>query len=388
MKKIVAIIPARGGSKGIPNKNVISFVGKPLLAWTIEQAQSSKLISDVYVSSDNEEILKIAKKYGARTILRPKEISGDTATSESALLHTLSQINERPNYIVFLQATAPLRLQDDIDNAINKIINDNADSLLSVTESREFIWKKLGEEFKSISFDYKNRQRRQELDSIYYESGSIYVFKPEILEKYMCRLGGKIAIYLMEPWQKVDIDDYNDLELCEWLYRKYMVRENNKIDPDKIELIVYDFDGVMTDNTLIIDQTGNESVKVNRSDGLAISKINDMGIKQIILSTERNPVVRKRAKKLGLFCLYGVSNKKEALEKYLEMNRINKDKVVFVGNDINDIEVMRYVVYSIAPCNAHEEVKKIAKITTKSKGGDGVIRELLDMILESSSNKQ
>lgn len=388
MKKIVAIIPARGGSKGIPNKNVISFVGKPLLAWTIEQAQSSKLISDVYVSSDNEEILKIAKKYGARTILRPKEISGDTATSESALLHTLSQINERPNYIVFLQATAPLRLQDDIDNAINKIINDNADSLLSVTESREFIWKKLGEEFKSISFDYKNRQRRQELDSIYYESGSIYVFKPEILEKYMCRLGGKIAIYLMEPWQKVDIDDYNDLELCEWLYRKYMVRENNKIDPDKIELIVYDFDGVMTDNTLIIDQTGNESVKVNRSDGLAISKINDMGIKQIILSTERNPVVRKRAKKLGLFCLYGVSNKKEALEKYLEMNRINKDKVVFVGNDINDIEVMRYVVYSIAPCNAHEEVKKIAKITTKSKGGEGVIRELLDMILESSSNKQ
>ncbi|MFA5276467.1 MAG: acylneuraminate cytidylyltransferase family protein, partial [Candidatus Omnitrophota bacterium] len=140
--RIIAIIPARGGSKGIPGKNIIDFAGKPLLAWSILQAKSSKMISEVYVTSDSRQILEIAEKYGARPILRPKNIASDTASSESALLHTLNQIKGKVDYIVFLQPTAPLRKTNDIDNAIKKIISEKTDSLLSLTKAYEFIWKK------------------------------------------------------------------------------------------------------------------------------------------------------------------------------------------------------------------------------------------------------
>lgn len=148
--KIIAIIPARGGSKGIPQKNIIDFAGKPLIAWTIEQAKSSNLISEVYVSSDSQEILTVASNYGAKPILRPKEISGDKSSSESALLHALDQMSEEPDLVVFLQTTSPLRKMDDIDNAINKLIENKADSLLSLTETQEFMWEESKGDFKPL----------------------------------------------------------------------------------------------------------------------------------------------------------------------------------------------------------------------------------------------
>lgn len=382
--EILAIIPARGGSKGVPRKNIRLIGGKPLIAHSIEQALQARQVNRTIVSTDDAEIADVARKYGAEVVIRPPELATDTASAEPALLHVMSFLEQTegytPSLIVFLQPTAPLRQPDDIDNAINQLSKDNADSLLSLTETREFMWEKTEKGFTSLTFDYKDRKRRQELEPIYYENGSIYVFKPEIIKKYQCRLGGKISVYLMEPWQRVDIDDYDSLEWCEQLYWKYMVGDRRKSLPSEIQLIVYDFDGVMTDNKVLVDEFGNENVRVNRADGLAISKIRSMGIKQIILSTEKNPVVQKRAAKLGLPCLSGIDNKKEALKEYLEKNEISKDKVIFIGNDINDIEVMNYVGYSVVPSDAHKEIRAIAKAITKSRGGNGVIRELLDMI--------
>ena len=148
-----------------------------------------------------------------------------------------------------------------------------------------------------------------------------------------------------------------------------------------IDLIVYDFDGVMTDNKVIMDQFGNESVVVNRSDGLAISKIKKIGIKQLILSTEKNPVVQKRAEKLGIFCINGISNKKKALQKYLSNNKTDRKKVVYIGNDINDLNVMKYVGIPIAPADAHPEIQKIARMIINVKGGNGVVREFFDVVI-------
>jgi len=219
--KVVCIIPARGGSKSIPKKNIIDFSGKPLIAWTIEQAKASQLISDVYVSSDSKEILKIADSYGADTILRPEEISDDNASSESALLHALIQINERPDLVVFLQTTSPLRKANDIDNAIRKLNEDNADSLFSLVETQEFIWEKIEEGFRPLTFDLENRCGHRYLKRLYYENGSIYVFRPEVLEKYNNRLGGKISVYLMESWQRSDIDDWETFDWCQWLFKKH-----------------------------------------------------------------------------------------------------------------------------------------------------------------------
>ncbi len=385
--KVLAIIPARGGSKGIPRKNIRLLAGKPLIAYSIEQSRQARQVNRTIVSTDDDEIAEVARQYGAEVVMRPPELATDTASSESVLLHVLSFLEQKdgyvPSLIVFLQPTSPLRQPDDIDKAINRLIKDRSDSLLSLTESREFIWEKTEKGFSSLTFDYNDRKRHQELRPIYYENGSIYVFKPEVIEKYGNRLGGKISVYLMKPWQRADIDDYDSLEWCEWLFRKHIARNDRKSLPREIQLIVYDFDGVMTDNKVLIDKSGNEKVRVNRADGLAISRIKEMGIPQIILSTERNEVVQKRAAKLGIPCLSGQKNKKEALKKYLEKNSIDKEKVIFVGNDINDLEVMNYVSFSIAPNDAHREIRATAKAITKSSGGNGVIRELLDMLLKN-----
>lgn len=131
----ITIILARGGSKGIPHKNLINFAGKPLLAWSILQANSAKSVEEVYVSSDSDAILDVAARFGAKTIKRPDAFSTDTATSESALLHALDAITaERgaePEHIVFLQATSPLREPSDIDGAVETFVSQAADSLFS-----------------------------------------------------------------------------------------------------------------------------------------------------------------------------------------------------------------------------------------------------------------
>jgi YrbI family 3-deoxy-D-manno-octulosonate 8-phosphate phosphatase len=148
-----------------------------------------------------------------------------------------------------------------------------------------------------------------------------------------------------------------------------------------IELIAYDFDGVMTDNTVMIDADGKESVTVNRSDGLAISLIKELGIPQIILSTETNPLVLARAKKIGIEARNGIENKKLALEEICRNQNINVQNVIFVGNDLNDFQVMKVVGLPIAPQDAAEDIKEFAIHITKSRGGCGVIRDLYDFLM-------
>ncbi len=147
-----------------------------------------------------------------------------------------------------------------------------------------------------------------------------------------------------------------------------------------VKLIVYDFDGVMTNNKVIVDQFGNESVIVNRSDGYAVSYFRKKNIKQLIISTEENPVVQKRAEKLKIECLQGIHDKKSILKAYLDKNKIDKEKVIYIGNEINDLEVMKFVGIAIAPSDADWRIKEIAQVITKANGGDGVVRELMDLI--------
>lgn len=155
----------------------------------------------------------------------------------------------------------------------------------------------------------------------------------------------------------------------------------NKINTKNISLIIYDFDGVMTDNKVLVGQDGKEAVFCNRSDSLAISKIKQIGIPQIIVSTEANKVVQARARKLKIPVLQNINDKKKLIEKYCKERNIDLKKVIYIGNDINDLEIMRSVGHPIAPSDASQEIKDIAKIITKAKGGEGVIRELLDILL-------
>ena len=155
-----------------------------------------------------------------------------------------------------------------------------------------------------------------------------------------------------------------------------------KLSSFKLKLLVYDFDGVMTDNKVYLDQEGNEIVQVNRSDGLGVSEIKKIGIEQIIISTEKNVVVSKRASKLGIFCLQGIDNKKKALINYCNKKRFNLNNVGFVGNDINDKEAMEIAGVKFCPSDSHECIKDISDIILNTKGGDGVIRELMDLLIK------
>ena len=149
---------------------------------------------------------------------------------------------------------------------------------------------------------------------------------------------------------------------------------------ENIELIVYDFDGVMTDNRVMVDQNGNESVMANRGDGYGVGMIRKLGIRQVILSTEVNPVVEMRAKKLNLEVIHGVSDKRENLVKFCDDGAVSLDRVMFLGNDLNDIEAMRCVGIKGAPKDAEPEILEIADWISEKNGGYGVVRELARLI--------
>ena len=224
----IAIIPARGGSKGVPRKNVRPLAGKPLIAHSILDAKESKFTDKVYVSTDNLEIAEVSRQYGAEIIHRPEELAGDTASSESALIHALSEIEKTgisPDLIVFLQCTSPIRTGTDIDNAIAKLRAENADSLLSVSPSHRFLWEEVDGVAKSINYDYRDRPRRQDMQPQYVENGSIYIFKPWVLKKFGNRLGGKISLFIMSEAASWEIDSALDFEIAESLMNK-QVRAN------------------------------------------------------------------------------------------------------------------------------------------------------------------
>ncbi len=231
MLNIICIIPARGGSKGILGKNLINFCGKPLIVWSIEQAKASKYIKKVYVSSDDENILKVSMKSDAETIKRPEKLATDISSSEQALLHAIRYIKkfnkETIDIVVFLQTTSPVRISEDIDKAIELFVSKKADSLFSSAVLEDYcIWSNQDKKLRSISYDYQNRGNRQNRQPLYLENGSIYIFKPAILEKYNNRLGGEIAMYIMDYWKSYEIDKVEDIEICEYFMQKLFYTKN------------------------------------------------------------------------------------------------------------------------------------------------------------------
>ena len=220
----IAVIPARGGSKGVPGKNLRHIKGTPLIAHTIRAARRAELIDKVVVSSDDNEILAVSRANGAIAIKRPEELATDEAPTETALEHTVKTLEEQGDEIrlvILLQCTSPLRDEHDIVDALIQLESDNADSLLSVCSTHAFFWKKdiiTGDAIPQ--YDFKNRPRRQDFtseDRVYRENGAIYITKRDILMNQHNRLGGKITLYIMPEHMSMEIDSEFDLWLAEEL---------------------------------------------------------------------------------------------------------------------------------------------------------------------------
>jgi YrbI family 3-deoxy-D-manno-octulosonate 8-phosphate phosphatase len=390
-RSCVAIIPARGGSERVPRKNLLRLAGLPLVAHSIRHARSARLVTEVYVSTDDAEIADVARNHGARVVDRPPHLATSTATSESALIHTLdcrlAEGHADPDFIVFLQCTSPVRKSSDIDAAIETLWESSCDSLLSVTENTRYVWTTRNGEAVSINYDYQARQREQDLHKQYEENGSIYVCRSERLRASKNRLSGRIGFYQMDYWSSFQIDTPEDVRLCEWILAQPEYRITGEW-PAGLQLIVFDFDGVMTDNRVLVDQHGGESVSCSRADGLGIERLQAAGFRTCVISKEQNPVVGARCAKLNVPCFQGVENKLGFLRQHLAHLDVPAADVAYVGNDVNDLECMGMVGFPVAVSDAEPRVLSAARLVLSRPGGNGAVREFCDLVLEHSQAKE
>lgn len=229
--RAVAVIPARGGSKGLPRKNVRDFLGMPLLAWSIAHARNARCVEQVLVSTDDDEIAAVAHREGAGVVYRPAELATDHAPSEPALLHALDAAYPDPAtpppLTVFLQATSPIRDPDDLDLAVGLLLQRRADSLLSVTPSHDFLWSDDGSTAAPTNYDPANRPRRQDMPARYRENGSLYVMRTDGFRRHRCRIFGSVALYVMDEARSFQIDTPEDFTVCEAIATTRMTPTNH-----------------------------------------------------------------------------------------------------------------------------------------------------------------
>lgn len=387
--KVIVVIPARGGSKGIYKKNLSLVAGEPLIGRSIRAARKTQLVDDVVVSTDNKEILNTALKYGAYVVERPAEISGDTASSESALLHAAEKYiadGNKLDIIVLLQCTSPFTTPSDIDGTIRPVLENKADSCFAASIFHHFIWKidKNGK-IRGINHDGGHRERRQDLDPQYIEAGSVYAMNIVKFKEEGYRFCGKTHMYEVNPRHVFEIDTQAELRQAQLIAYELDMPNYTAQIPYPIHAMVFDFDGVFTDNAVYINENGKEAVRCNRSDGMAIEMLRAFKIPMIVLSKERNLVVESRCKKLKLPVLQGLDNKIEALKNWLKKNGYNPNNTIFLGNDINDKDCLKYVGCGVGPIDSHKDIVDVLNIRLPIKGGYGLLRFLADIIL--SNNK-
>jgi N-acylneuraminate cytidylyltransferase/CMP-N,N'-diacetyllegionaminic acid synthase len=235
-KKVLAVIPARGGSKGLPGKNTRDLLGKPLIAWTIEQARNCSFIDEIVVSTDSPEIAEVSAKYGLPVpFMRPAELATDTAASADVLLHAINHFASQGqtfDYIIMLEPTSPLRKDDDIAKAIIALDStDSAESIVGVckTEGQHpaFLVVKGNGFLKPFGRDFQNGiipvLRRQDIDDVYFFEGSLYISKVEAFKTKKGFYHSKTLLYEVEKWQSFEIDDECDFRIIETImtYKNY-----------------------------------------------------------------------------------------------------------------------------------------------------------------------
>jgi len=402
--EVLALIPARGGSKGIPRKNIRDFAGAPLIAYSIAAGLQAQHVTRVIVSTDDEEIAEVARQWGAETpFLRPAEFAQDDTTDlpvfQQALAWLAENENYHPDFVVQLRPTSPVRPIGLIDEAIELMLtNSQADCVRGIVPSGQ-------NPFKMWQIDPDSHQLtpllslpnlkepynapRQELPKTFWQTGHVDVIRASTILEKGSLTGDVILPVLIDPRYTVDIDTPADMARYARLMQDLELEpvdplNNRRQFPAHPKLLVMDFDGVFTDDTVITDQDGRESVICSRSDGMGLDLLrqNDK-VQALILSREENPVVSARARKLKLEVYQGVQDKAQAIQQLIKERNLTQAEVIYVGNDLNDLPVLPYVGYFACPQDAHTDVLRRADLVLSKTGGRGAIRELVEIILRS-----
>ncbi|MEN6531271.1 MAG: acylneuraminate cytidylyltransferase [Anaerolineaceae bacterium] len=402
--EVLALIPARGGSKGIPRKNIRDFAGAPLIAYSIAAALQAQHVTRVIVSTDDEEIAAVARQWGAETpFLRPTELAQDDITDLPVFQQALAWLAEHeayhPEFVVQLRPTSPVRPVGLIDEAIELMLtNPQVDCVRGVVPSGQNPFKMWRIEpdshqlkpllsLPNVKEPYN--APRQELPKTYWQTGHIDVIRTSTILEKGSLTGDVILPILIDHRYTVDIDTPSDMVRYAGLMQDPELKpidplKSRRQFPSQPKLLVMDFDGVFTDDTVITDQEGRESVICSRSDGFGLDMLRQHGkVHALILSREENPVVSARARKLKLEVYQGVQDKAQAIQQLIKERNLAQAEVIYIGNDLNDLPVLPYVGYFACPQDAHSEVIRRADLVLSKPGGRGAIRELVEIILRS-----
>ncbi|MFF3884906.1 cytidylyltransferase domain-containing protein [Streptomyces sp. NPDC001914] len=418
VRRVLAVIPARGGSKGVPAKNLLPVGGVPLVARAVRECRAARLVTDVVVSTDDQAIAAAARQAGAEVVLRPAAIAGDTATSEAAVLHALDTheaLHGSPVDVVLLvQCTSPFIVREDVDGVVDAIVTGGADTALTVAPFHGFVWRDGDDEPAAsvaagtgraaveggadvlvadpavsggygVNHDKSFRPRRQDRPQDLLETGAVYAMEATGFRAAKHRFFGRTELVRTDPARVLEIDDPHDLARARALAPLFDANRPGTLPTaDDIDAVVLDFDGTQTDDRVLIDSDGREFVSVHRGDGLGIAALRRSGLTMLILSTEQNPVVAARARKLKLPVLHGIDRKDLALKQWCEEQGIAPERVLYVGNDVNDLPCFALVGWPVAVASAHDVVRGAARAVTTVPGGDGAIREIASWILGPS----
>ncbi|WP_267243043.1 acylneuraminate cytidylyltransferase [Streptomyces sp. PR69] len=403
---VLAVIPARGGSKGVPAKNLAPVAGVPLVARAVRACLAAPLVTDVVVSTDDDAIAAAARAAGAEVVLRPAEIAGDTATSESAVLHAMdaheAMHDGAPADVVLLvQCTSPFLTRDDVQGVAAAVLEDGADSAVTVAPFHGFVWREETRERKGetagegtagapresgtgVNHDAACRPRRQDRPQDFLETGAAYAMKAAGFREAGHRFFGRTALVRTDPARVLEVDDPHDLARARALAP--LLDAPALPTRDDVDAVVLDFDGTQTDDRVLIDAEGREFVAVHRGDGLGIAHLRGAGLELLILSTEQNPVVAARARKLRIPVLHGVDRKDLALKQWCDQTGIAPERVLYAGNDVNDLPCFSLVGWPVAVASAHASVRAAARAVTTAPGGEGAIREIASWLLGPTLN--
>jgi len=381
--KVIAFIPARCGSKSIPFKNIKDFCGKPLIYWVLKTIEDSKLIDIAYVATDCDEIDNTVKKFQFRKVIvyrREQENASDTSSTEDVMIEFLNKVKfENNDIFVLVQATNPFTTSEDLDSAINQLREEKVNSILSCARIKRFLWNENGT---PINYDYRNRPRRQDFKGILIENGAFYINYIGNILKFRNRLTEKIGIYEMPEYTYIELDEEYDWFIAETLMKKYILKPKDI----KIKLFICDVDGTLTDGGMYYSQNGDELKKFNTQDGMGFKLLRLAGIKTAIITTENTKIIENRAKKLKVdYIFQGVENKLKVVKSICIKEGVSLNDVAYIGDDINDIEVLENVGLAACPKNAVDKVKEIPNIIHLSKkGGDGAVREFVKIVLSGA----
>jgi N-acylneuraminate cytidylyltransferase len=371
----ILIIPARGGSKGIPQKNLQKVNGITLIERALRTAIKSK-VDNIIVSTDDSEISKISEKYKVVVHNRSNLNSSDEASTESVILEVINDLGQNwsPKSVIgFYQVTSAFVSPETINECFFQ--SEKGFSAFSAVDFHSFVWEE-NSNWLPVNHPLDNRPRRQDLAKKVKETGAIYTFPLNEFKEKKYRFCSAAYPVKVETLSSFEIDEQSDLKLANLIATQFESLNFKLSSLNKPKILFTDFDGCLTNDKVKVNIFGKENVVVNRKDGLAVKRLKKLGIQVVIATTETNEVVAVRAKKMKVEILKGLENKEEAITSFLSQRNLSWVDIWYLGNDVNDLGPIEKAALSFCPIDASPEIFTKSQVVLSRRGGDGLLAEI------------